>query len=91
MAEQGIVTIQLAYFGHALPELYGIKYEPLSLPPKPGYLAISASLLQGHPYLLTYLSPPRLAEFDQFSAIRNLQPVGRAGYSILVYKLPTPL
>jgi len=86
MTEQGIEKVQLAYFGHGLPEQYGIAYEPLSLPAKPGYAAISVSLLQGHPYLLTYTDPPQVVEFDQFSAMRSLQPVGRAGYSMLIYK-----
>jgi hypothetical protein len=87
MSKHGIEKIQLAYFGHGLPEVYGINYEPLSMPAKPGYAAISVSLLQGHPYLLTYLDPPRIAEADQFRAMRNLQPVGRAGYSIMIYRI----
>jgi hypothetical protein len=85
MMENGIQKVQLAYFGHSLPEFYGIDYEPLSMPAKPGYAAISVSLLQGHPYLLTYLDQPRIAEADQFRVMRDLQPVGRAGYSILIY------
>jgi hypothetical protein len=87
MAEHGIENIQLAYFGHGLPEIYGIRYEPLTLPPKPGYVAISVSLLQGHPYLLTYTVPPQIAEFDRFQSLRRLQPVARAGYSILIYRV----
>lgn len=87
MTEKRIAKIQLAYFGHGLPEHYGIAYEPLLLPPKSGYAAISVSLLQGHPYLLTYLDPPQVVEPDQFRFLRNLQPLGRAGYSIMVYKI----
>jgi hypothetical protein len=87
MSGHGIGKVQLAYFGHAPPELYGINYEPLSASPVPGYIAISASLLQGHPYLLTYLSPPVIAEFGEYGFLRGLQPVGRAGYSIFIYKI----
>lgn len=87
MTERGIEKVQLAYFGHGLPELYGINYEPLSDSPKPGYVAVSASLLQGHPYLLTYLSPPQIAGFDRFRYLRSLKPIGSAGYSILVFKI----
>jgi hypothetical protein len=87
MSEHDIAQVQLAYFGHGLPEFYGIEYEPLTLPAKPGYVAISVSLLQGHPYLLTYLDPPQFAEAGQFLAMRNLQPIGRAGYSILIYRV----
>jgi hypothetical protein len=87
MTEHGIEKIQLAYFGHGLPGFYGINYEPLSLPAKPGYAAISVTLLQGHPYFLTYLDPPQIAEAGQFRALGKLQPVGRAGYSMLIYKI----
>jgi len=87
MTEHGIAKVQLAYFGHGLPEFYGIDYEPLLLPAKPGYTAVSVSLLQGHPYLLTYLDQPQIAEADQFRAMRTMQPVGRAGYSIMIYKI----
>jgi hypothetical protein len=85
--DHGIGRIQLAYFGHSLPERYGIDYEPLSGQPKPGYVAISVSLLQGHPYLLTYTDPPQIADLNRFGFMRALQPVGRAGYSILIYKI----
>lgn len=87
MADHAIAKIQLAYFGHGLPELYGINYEPLSLPAKPGYVAISVSLLQGQPYLLTYTKPLQFAEAGQYLALKQLRPVGRAGYSILIYKI----
>jgi hypothetical protein len=87
MAEHGIGKIQLAYFGHGLPELYGINYELLTTAPHHGYVAISASLLQGHPYLLTYVEPPLLVDFDRFGFMRKLQPVGRAGYSIMIYRI----
>lgn len=87
MDRQGVSRIQLAYFGHGLPELYGIDYEPLTVPPKPGYAAISVSLLQGHPYLLTYTDPPQPVAEDHFRIMRDLQPVARAGYSILIYRV----
>jgi len=87
LEEHGIGKIQLAYFGHGLPEQYGISYEPLELPPRRGYVAISVSLLMGHPYLLTYTDPPRLVEAGMFRPLLGLHPVGRAGYSILVYKI----
>jgi hypothetical protein len=87
MEQKGIQKVQLAYFGHGLPEFYGINYEPLTLPLRPGYVAISVSLLEGHPYLLTYLDQPQIVEADQFALLRNLQPVGRAGYSIMIYRI----
>ena len=87
LTAQGIKGVQLAYFGHGLPEFYGIDYEPLTVPPKPGYVAISASLLQGQPYLLTYVSPPQVAAFDQYGYMRKLIPMASIGHSIMVYRI----
>lgn len=87
MEKQGIEKVQLAYFGHALPELYGIRYEPLLDAPKPGYVAISASLLQGQPYLLTYLSPPYQADFDHYGFMRAFKPIAQIGYSMMVFRI----
>lgn len=87
MSEHHIEKVQLAYFGHGLPEFYGINYEPLASAPHSGYVAISVTLLQGNPYLLTYIEPPQLVDLGHFGFMRNLQPVGRAGYSILIYQI----
>lgn len=87
MRENGIDKIQLAYFGHAPPEFYGISYEPLLGSPKPGYAAVSASLLHGQPYLLTYLSPPFLVEFDYYRYMRKYEPIAQVGYSLMIYRI----
>jgi hypothetical protein len=50
--ERGIDEVQLAYFGRVDPALYGIRYRLLRGPDQRGIAAISASLLQGLPYVL---------------------------------------
>ncbi len=90
MRANGVARIKLSYFGSADPSYYGIDAEAL-----PGYtsphathvvreirpgdvVAVSATNLQG-----VYVDPedrPLLARF------RALEPIGRAGWSILVYR-----
>lgn len=90
MDERGVRRIKLSYFGSADPRYYGIDAEML-----PGYtaphashvtreiqrgdlVAISATNLQG-----VYLDPADRSLMERF---RRLEPVGRVGYSILVYR-----
>jgi hypothetical protein len=87
MEKNRIDSIQLAYFGHALPEHYGIKYVPLLDRPKPGYVAVSATLLQGQPYLLTYLTPPYVAPMDHYYFMRKFEPIAQVGHSIMIYRI----
>ena len=88
MAERGVNHINLAYFGQADPEYYGIRctYLPArsafadrvrSRPVLPGFVAISATTLSG-----TYLPPEWRAFYEQF---RTRTPVASIGHSILVY------
>ncbi len=49
------------------------------LTPKPGYYAISASLLPGHFFAPKYR--------DYYAAFREIQPVARAGDSIYIYRI----
>lgn len=98
MAANHVEHINLSYFGTADPADYGITnytalpgfkrhlfgpevdaYNPYA--PQPGIYAISATSLQlglvdGYPDLYAYF--------------RALQPVGRAGYSILIYRIEAP-
>ncbi len=83
-----IGRIQLAYFGHAIPEHYGIDYELLLDSPHPGIAAVSATLLEGHPYMATYARPPLPVTPGAFCRLRRLKPVAAIGYSILVYRIP---
>jgi hypothetical protein len=88
--ENDVERLKLSYFGSALPAYYGIDSEAL-----PGYTAphvthvtrevrpgdvaaISATNLQG-----VYLAPEDRRLMERF---RRLAPIGRAGYSILVYR-----
>ena len=93
MDELGIETVNLAYFGKAVPEHYGIRYRPLPgflrfvegvelnaynpLAPEPGWYAISATSLQ------LGLQQPESA--DLYAYFRDRTPDARAGYSIYLY------
>ena len=90
MRENGVARIKLSYFGSADPWYYGIDAEAL-----PGYtsphaarvtreirpgdiVAVSATNLQG-----VYLEPEDRA---LMARLRALEPMGRVGWSILVYR-----
>jgi len=88
MVQHGIAKVQLAYFGHVWPQVYGIEFEPLGEHPKPGVVAISASFLQGQPYLLTYLPQPVFMPLNYFQAMRHYRPQDQIGYSIFIYNIP---
>ncbi len=98
MDERGIDSVNLAYFGKAVPELYGVRYRPLPgylrfmqgreiaaynpYTPPPGWYAISATSLR-----LGTLQPETT---DLYAFFRDLTPVDRAGYSIYLYQVDDP-
>jgi hypothetical protein len=90
MRENGVARLKLSYFGSADPSYYGIEGEAL-----PGYtaphaarltreirpgdvVAVSATNLQG-----VYLEPEDRA---LMARLRPLEPIGRAGWSIRIYR-----
>jgi Dolichyl-phosphate-mannose-protein mannosyltransferase len=90
MRQKGVTRVKLSYFGSADPSYYGIDAEAL-----PGYtaphaprvtreirpgdiVAVSATNLQG-----VYLEPEDRA---LMARLRALEPIGRAGWSIRVYR-----
>jgi hypothetical protein len=90
MRRKGVTRVKLSYFGSADPSYYGIDAEAL-----PGYtaphaprvtreirpgdiVAVSATNLQG-----VYLEPEDRA---LMARLRALEPIGRAGWSIRVYR-----
>lgn len=95
MAERGIERVNLAYFGKAAPEAYGVQYDPLPgylrylngrelnaynpAAPGPGWYAVSATSLR-----LGNLQPGGL---DLYEAFRDREPDARAGYSIYLYEV----
>jgi len=89
MAKHGIPRVKIAYFGPLVdPDMYGVHHEHLPDGPTTGTIAISVSLLQGLPQIAVYrrdswfTRPPR-----SFEWLKAFQPVGRAGYSILIFKI----
>ena len=90
---KGIKMVKLSYFGLDIPRRYfaeqefelipppwedkyarGLKWEP-----EPGYYAISASLLPGFLFQTKYK--------DYYENFRKMQPIGRPGHAIYVYKV----
>jgi hypothetical protein len=77
LAARGDPPVNLFYFGTADPDHYGIRRLPYGAA-QPGLFAVSATHLVG-----VYLPDP-----DYLAAFRDLTPVARIGWSILVYDLP---
>jgi hypothetical protein len=87
--------INLVYSSMAEPRYYGIAYHnlqygywsepqlPIDAAVIPGYLAIDADRLHG-----LGMEPSQRTLWPQFLAKHNAREVGRAGYSIFVYRLP---
>ena len=89
MTRSGTSRVHLAYFGHVSPTVYGIDYEPLVRGTRPrGTIAISASLLQGLAYPITYeqLGRFRMIRSDDFRWLRDRAPVTTIGHSILIFQ-----
>jgi len=98
MEEMGIERVNLAYFGKAVPEAYGVSYHPLAsylrfvegpelsaynpYTPLPGWYAISATSLR------TGMMTPETV--DLYAYFRDLKPAARAGYSIYLYEVTYP-
>lgn len=97
MDEYQIDEVNLAYFGTALPEAYGIVYRPLPsflrflagsevnafnpYTPEPGWYAISITSLRQG---MVYQNN------DIYAYFRDKEPVARAGYSINLYHVTYP-
>lgn len=98
MDEQTIDEVNLAYFGKAVPEAYGVRYRPLygylrfvegtelsaynPYTPEPGWYAISATSLR--------LGLHQADSIDLYAYFRSRRPDARAGYSIYLYHLVDP-
>jgi len=93
----GIKKIKLSYFGLDIPRHYFAENEIELIPPpwedkyakgmkwepEPGYYAISASLLPGFLFQTKYA--------DYYENFRNMQPIGKPGNAIYIYKVTVPV
>jgi hypothetical protein len=91
MQQRGVTQINLAYFGTAAPEYYGINcihlpggpfFAETKLPQLPGYVAVSETNLRG-----VYLSEPGRAFYRP---LQEREPVAHIGYSIKIYWADKP-
>jgi hypothetical protein len=97
LAEREIEQVNLAYFGTAVPEAYGLSYKPLPsfirftagaevdafnpYTPAPGWYAISESSLR---------FGLMMQNNDLYAYFAEQEPVARAGYSINLYEVSYP-
>jgi len=97
MDDMDIEEVNLAYFGTAVPEAYGVRYKPAPgfirftggpeinafnpYTPEPGWYAISATSLR--------LGLVR-QNFDIYEYFAARDPIAKAGYSINLYKVTYP-
>jgi 4-amino-4-deoxy-L-arabinose transferase-like glycosyltransferase len=87
MNREGLQKIDLAYFGHVDPAIYGIHWE-FPDPSRPGPVAVSANFLHGYPYA-TYANghilpiPPGV-----FRWVGRSPRVAELGGGIFVYQNP---
>jgi hypothetical protein len=85
-----VPSVHLAYFGHADPAVYGLRYEPLRRDDRPnGVVAVSVSQLQGIAYPATYEQIGRVRGVgrEDFAWLRRRRPTAVIGHSIFVYDL----
>jgi hypothetical protein len=88
MESHGLDRIQLGYFGHVDPRLYGIVYNLPPSIPTPGRYAMSANYLAGYRYGITYAGRQNASvEQDQWSWVDRFEPVARVGRSIFVFDI----
>jgi len=89
MKRNKINKIELDYFGHAAPELYGINYQVLGEPPRLSYAAISVTKLIGgrnFNYPMLFHEPMLTLNPALVEAYQKKKPVAICGYSIWVFK-----
>mgnify|MGYP001077529950 FL=1 len=90
MDDRGIPRLYLSYFGEVAPEIYGISYDlPPLKEPIHGYLAVSVSILQGKGQWFSTLKGQWIfLPENALTWVKKYTPIGRAGYSIYIYKFP---
>jgi hypothetical protein len=86
MDREKLDHIDLAYFGHVDPALYGIRWD-FPRPDRPGLVAVSANFLHGYPYL-TYAGGRMLpVPAGAFQWIEKRQEVEYLGGGIFIYRV----
>jgi len=89
MKKNQISKIDLCYFGHAWPGLYGVDYQILGQGPSLKYTAISLQMLKGVGYFyypMLFDGQGTVVKPELIKAYLNKKPVGSAGYSIWIFE-----
>jgi len=98
----GKKPVHLAYHGFAAPTDFGIRdtlpvtafFMPSDQPGKlqlklaKGFYVISANLLMGYPAPARHHRTATVIPPEVFSALRQMDPIGHLGYSLIVYEIP---
>jgi len=89
IADHDIPRVKIAYFGPLVdPDMYGVSHEHLPDGPTTGTIAISVSLLQGLPQIAIYRRDSVFTRPTRsFEWLKAFEPIGRAGYSILIFDI----
>ncbi len=85
MDQHGIERVNLAYFGSAHVDYYGVQSQPLP-PQKPDDLETRPS--EVYAISATYLQSGYLGDTQAFAWLRAYRPFAKIGYSIFLYRLP---
>ena len=86
MQKHHVGMINLAYFGHVDPAVYGIHYDLLQTPNPSGLTAISAAYLMGFPYPVLYTDPWAEIPLPITTAFQKRAPITKIGYSIFLFQ-----
>jgi 4-amino-4-deoxy-L-arabinose transferase-like glycosyltransferase len=89
MKEHNVDKVDLCYFGHARPQLYGVDYQVLGQGAPLKYTAISVQMLLGAGYFyypMLFEGQGAVVRPELIKPFQNKQPVGHAGYSIEIFE-----
>jgi hypothetical protein len=87
MRNEGIESVDLAYFGRVDPRVYGIPFKDYfgEGPPQQRYVAISANLLWGRNYFVNGTS--EWSGRDAYAPFRRWQPKAVLGHTIYIFDM----
>jgi hypothetical protein len=85
MANNGVATVKLGYFGRVDPRIYGIDYTLAGREIGEGIHAISVNFLVGRPYYLLADGTVRFIDFNYYASYRSLVPQAILGNTLFIF------